>query len=278
MPYSYPLSLLCWALLWGGLGLGLVAAKVPAAPRRVGLVALACALHALALVLPWQAVAATLGLAPVVTSKPLDHSIAWAGKAAALLVSVLFIYGLRWVSPAEVGLRSPRAASLRVVGAVVGAVALAVFATAYAGRQHFLSLWWYEGLFYSLVPGMEEELFYRGVLLGLVGPVFARTIPLPSTRTSWGGLAGVLLFGLGHSLKFFPIYNAANNILMSQAHLVSRVSWWQPLLYFLLNDTAYPLLMGLLFLWVRERTGSVWAAMAAHCLLNTALTSGRMLA
>lgn len=275
MPYSYPLALLCWALLWAGLCLGPVAAKVRAAPRQVALAALACALHALALVLPWQSLGATLGFTAT-ASNPLHHPLSWAGKVAGLLVSVIFL-GERWVTPAAAGLRGPRAGSLRVVGLVVGVAFLAVLANAYLLRHAFAVLWWHERLFYSLVPGVEEELFYRGVLLGLLGPVFARTIPLAGTRTTWGGLVSVLLFGLGHGLKFYPIYDAVNNVLLSHAHLATHILWWQPLLYFLLTETAYPLVMGLLFLWVRERTGSVWAAMAAHCLLNTALTAGRML-
>lgn len=273
MPYSYPIALSCWALLWGGLCLALLAAKVRAAPRRVLLASVVCALHALALVLPWQWL---LNL-PLLPESPGHPPLAWATKLAALLVLVLVVYGARWVTPHEAGLRCPRPTTLRAVGSVVGAVAVVVFANAYAVRQSFIPLWWPERLYYSLVPGLEEELFYRGVLLGLLGPLFARVIPLPGTHTSWGGLVTVLLFGLGHGVKFYPILAAVNNVLLAQAHLLSRSEWWQPLLYFLLTDTIYPLLMGLLFLWVRERTGSVWVAVAAHCLLNTALTLGRTL-
>lgn len=277
MPYSQMIVPLCWSLLWGGLCLGLVVAKVPAATRRVGLAALACALHALALLLPpWESLAATLGFGPATGSSSPFNTLNWTGKAVALLLSGLYAYGWRWVTPAAVGLRRPQPASLRVVGPVVVAVALGIFANAYALRQTFLPLWWHEGLYYSLVPGIEEELFYRGVLLGLLGPAFARTIPLPGTRTSWGGLVTVLLFGLGHVLKITPVYYVVNDLLLG-GHGAVRIPWWYPLLYFSPLEAVYPLAMGLLFLWVRERTGSVWAAAAAHCLLNTALTAGRML-
>ncbi|NML67157.1 CPBP family intramembrane metalloprotease [Hymenobacter sp. RP-2-7] len=273
MPYSYPLALLGWALLWSSLCLLLTASKLWVAPRPLGRAALVCALHMLVLVLPWSQL---LGLPATPTS--LGHPpLAWAAKVVALLVSGLVLYGVRWVVPAAAGLRRPGPGTLRPVGLVVGAVAVAVFASAYAARRSFLPLWWPERLYYSVVPGLEEELFYRGALLGLLGPVFARSIPLPGTRTSWGGLATVLLFALGHSLKLSFIYDAVNNLLLSQAHLAGHVTWWQSLLYFVLTDTAYPLLMGLLLLWVRERTGSVWVAVAAHCLLNTALTLGRTL-
>jgi membrane protease YdiL (CAAX protease family) len=278
MPYSYPLALLCWSFLWGILCLGLLAPKLPAAPRRAGLAALACALHALALALPsWQLLAIMLGFAPALTSASLAHPLNWLGQMAALLVSGIFIYGLRQAMPAEVGLRRPRPASLRVVGAVVGIIALAVFSNAYLMRRASLPLWWHERFFYAFVPGVEEELFYRGVLLGLLAPIFPRSIRLPGTHTSWGGLVSVLLFGLGHVIKINPIHFILNDLL-SGGQATAQAGWWRWLLYFPPTELAYPLLMGLLFLWVRERTGSVWAAAAAHCLFNAALAFGRSLA
>lgn len=281
MPYSYPLSLLCWSLLWGGLCLGLAAAKVLAAARRVGLAALACALHALALVLPpWPMLTAMLGFASATTTPTttLHHPLNWTGQVAALLVSGLFVYGGRWVRPAEVGLtQRPQLTSLRVVGPVVGVAALTIFVNAYLIRQSGLPLWWHERLFYSLVPGVEEELFYRGVLLGLLGPVFSRVIRLPGTHTTWAGLMSVLLFGLGHIIKITPIHFILNDLL-ANGYAPAQATWWPPLLAFSPVEAAYPLMMGLLFLWVRERTGSVWAAAAAHCLLNAALAFGRSLA
>lgn len=266
---SYQLTLLLWSCFWGALCLALCVAKLTTAPRRLGLAALASALHACALVLPpWRALAGWLGF-EVSSSSPLYHPIDWTGKAVAVVVSAFCIYAARWVTPAEVGLRGASPAALRAVGPVVGLVAVALLADAYFSRHAFVALWWHEQLFYSLVPGLEEELFYRGVLLGLLGRVFERTVPLPGTHTSWGGLVGVGLFALGHGIKFSSIY-----LLGTGWQVLTHAWWWQALLHFPLPDAAYYGLMGLLFLWVRERTGSVWAAVAAHCLMNTVLTIG----
>lgn len=146
----------------------------------------------------------------------------------------------------------------------MGVVALALFADAYFSRHAFAPLWWREQLFYALVPGLEEELFYRGVLLGLLGRVFQRTLPLPGTRTSWGGLVGVVLFTLGHGIKVFPIY------LLGIDWQALTHAWWQSLLHFPLPDAAYYGLMEPLFCGCV----SVWAAVASHCLMNTVLTIG----
>jgi len=225
MPYAYPLTLLCWFLLWGGLCLLLVAPKILKAPRWVGLAALACALHALALALPsWQLLAAMFGFAPAMTTASLAHPLNWTGQVTALLVSALFMYGLRQKIPADVGLCRPQPTSLRVVGVVVGIVALAIFINAYLVRQASIPLWWHERLFYALVPGIEEELFYRGVLLGLLKPVFSRSIWLPGARTSWGGLVSALLFGLGHVIKINPIQFIISDLLAG-GQATSQAGW-----------------------------------------------------
>jgi membrane protease YdiL (CAAX protease family) len=278
MPYAYPLALLYWAFLWGSLCLALVAPKIHQHPRRLGWAALACALHAVALAAPsWQSLAAMVGFAPALPTAALSHPLNWTGQLAALLVSVFFIYGLRSVTPAEAGLRRPQRTSLRTVGAVLGIIILVIFANAYLVRQASNALWWHERLFYALVPGLEEELFYRGVLLGLLGPVFPRSIWLPGAYTSWCGLASALLFGLGHVIKITPIHFFISDLLAG-GHASAQAGLWRALLYFSPVDLLYPFAMGLLFLWVRARTGSVWAAAASHCLVNAVLVAGRSLA
>ena len=142
---------------------------------------------------------------------------------------------------------------------------------AYFSRHGFRTLWWPEQVFYSLVPGIEEELFYRGALLGLLGRIFLRPLLLPGTRTSWSGLVSVILFALGHSIRF-------PSELLTYWHFPGGGHRWfyysLSLFHFTSGELLYTCSMGLLFLWVRERTGSVWVAVAAHCLLNTALTIG----
>ncbi|WP_208129665.1 CPBP family intramembrane glutamic endopeptidase [Hymenobacter sp. BT559] len=255
-----------------------MAPKIRQAPRRAGLAALACALHALALALPsWQLLAVLFGFAPVTTTTSLAHPLNWTGQVAALLVSVLFIYRLRWGRPAVADLHRPQPGSLRATGVVVGLIVLAIFINAYLVRQASIALWWHERLFYTLVLGVEEELFYRGVLLGLLSPVFSRSIRLPGAYTSWGGLVSALLFGLGHIIKITPIHFVISDLLAG-GHTANWPRWWLLPFYFPPAELLYPFAMGLFFLWVRERTGSVWVAAGTHCLCNAALVLGRSLA
>lgn len=183
----------------------------------------------------------------------------WLGKLLAILLSLASVYWVRLVSPLESGLRWPKPDAWRVVGPVALAAVALQLGSGYLLR-HQASPPSGEALLYQLtMPGLAEELFERGVLLGLLGRVFPRTIPFFGTRTSWGGLAGILLFVLGHGLVF------------------ARPGTFWPTAHFPLGRVADKLLFGTLFLWVRERSGSCWAAAATHNLTNFSLFAGQLL-
>lgn len=198
----------------------------------------------------------------------------WLSKGAGILWSLLLVYGLRWATPADAGLSRPHPGSGKVVGRVLLVVAAGVFVNAFIVRYAFMPETGIQRVFYLLMPGLEEELFYRGALLGILSRAFPRVIPLPGTRTHWGGVVGILLFVLGHGLKF-------PSELFRMGHgetLWLYVGAWLSPSHFPPLEVLYQLLMGILFLWVRERTGSVWAAAAAHCLMNGCVVAGHALA
>lgn len=236
-------------VFWGLLCLLLCAPGLVRGPRPVARAALAFGLSEVVLMVPIWAPALLLGL-----------QYNWAGKLLGTLFLLLISYGLRWVSPVEVGLVRAQPSSWRVVGAVVLGMAAWQFFDAFGARHHHPvptaeALW-----FQLLVPGIAEELLFRGVLLGLLGRVFPRNLPFFGTRTSWGGVVSVLLFVLAHGIAFRG----------GPLQMVPQV-------HFTLGEVADKVLMGSLFLWVRERTGSCYAAMATHNLMNTCLTVGHAL-
>jgi membrane protease YdiL (CAAX protease family) len=273
--FWYAATLLLWGAYWGLWCLGLCWPRLSQAPRQLATAALVCAGQACALVLPaWFHWAEWLGFTPPLTwVSPLYHPVDGTGKVVALLLLVLVIYGLKWVTPREVGLTKPRPDSWRPVALVVALVAGGVLGNAYLTRQHVATLWWHERLYYATLPGLAEELFYRGVLLGLLGRLFARRLPLLGTRTSWAGVVGVLLFALAHQVKF-PAYLLGSLQAGNYRVVLQGLSYWLPFGHVSLSEQGYYLAMGTLFLWVRERSGSCWAAVGAHCLLNASLALG----
>jgi predicted Abi (CAAX) family protease len=231
---------------WGFLCLVLCAPGLKTAPRLVWLAALLVGLDELAVVLPvwwWHLL-------------NFDLQMNWTGKLFCILLSVFVIYGWRVVSPEQVGLVRPVVGSWRIVLPVVLVFAFINFTVGFSNRHYHAPPTWEAHLYELTMPGIAEELFLRGVFLGLLSGVFPRTIPLFGTRTSWGGLAGLVVFVLWHCLSFKgPL------TFLPHAHFsLERV----------LDVGVY----GLLFLWVRERNGSCWAAMAAHNLTNVALYVG----
>jgi membrane protease YdiL (CAAX protease family) len=276
MPYS-TLSVFVtwwvWGLGWAGLCLGLCASRWATAPRRLSLAAVACAGYACALALPpwpvWAYVLSLPDLTPAYVSPFAAPLVEWVPKVAALCWCGLLL-GLRGPTPAEAGLQLPQPGTVRAVLPAVLLLAVALFVNAYLTRQSARVLWLHERVFYATLPGLAEEVFYRGVLPGLLGRVFARTLPLPGTRTSWGGVVGVLLFTLGHGVKF-----PAELLQWVHSPLVWRylLAWLSPV-RLLSSDLLYVLAMGSFLLWVRERTGSCWAAVVVHCLLNSCVAVG----
>lgn len=232
---------------WFLVSLLLFAPGLKAAPRLVVLAALLYGLNDLAVVSPFW------------WTKQFGLYYNWLGKLLAILLSLGVIYGPRWVSPAESGLQRPQPDSWRVVGLVMLVAALLQLLGGYLARHQGRPPDSETFLYQLTMPGLAEELFERGVLLGLLNRVFPRTIPFFGTRTSWGGLAGIILFILGHGFRFAHPFTLLPTMDLSLARISDK------------------LLFGTLFLWVRERSGSTWAAVATHNLTNVCLNLGRLI-
>ncbi|UOG73593.1 hypothetical protein MTX78_15850 [Hymenobacter tibetensis] len=274
MPPTIWATIVFWGLLWAGFCVGLCAGFWRATPRLLSWAALACVVHyyTLRLVPSWPIWAYWLHLVTTDELRQLSWPVPlnWVGKSLGVLCSLGWVYALRRATPAAAGLVQPTPGSVRAVAPAVLVVAVGLLGEAYASRFNFLSLTAGQHLYYLTLPGLDEELFYRGALLGLLAPGLPRVLPLPGTRTSWGGVVGVLLFTLGHGLGFpdrlFELGFGADFWRYVRA-------WWSPT-HFPLHTVLFQLGMGTFFLWVRERTGSAWVAAAVHCLMNGCLALG----
>jgi len=101
--------------------------------------------------------------------------------------------------------------------------------------------------FQLTMPGLEEEAFYRGLLLLTLDRAFTGRARLLGVEWSWGAVLSCALFGLAHA---FGISHG-------------KVSF-EPL-YFAL--TAGPSLIGI---WVRLRSGSILLPILMHNFGNAA--------
>lgn len=100
-------------------------------------------------------------------------------------------------------------------------------------------------LFQWTMPGLDEEVFYRGVLLLAMNEAFRERWSIFGAPISYGGLLTSVLFGLAHALTF-----AEGGFAFDYAAFLF---------------TGVP---SLLLLWMRERTGSVLLPILAHNCAN----------
>ncbi len=169
----------------------------------------------------------------------------WTGKALSVVGALAFV-ALGPVSRREVGLTlRQRAGSVRPAALVtVGMVALGAAIGAVFGDGGPLPA---EALAYQLtMPGLAEELAFRGVFLALLH----RALPASwgSAAFWWPGVITTLAFAFTHSPRLHG----------------GRVAF--EFLPFLL-----PLVAGAVLLWLRERTGSLVWPVVAHNGLNAAI-------
>jgi membrane protease YdiL (CAAX protease family) len=99
------------------------------------------------------------------------------------------------------------------------------------------------------MPGLDEELFYRGTLLLALNEAFRSKSNLLGAPIGYGGLLTAILFGLTHALSYKS--GAVGFDLMTFA------------------ITGVP---SLLLLWLRERTGSLLLPVLVHNVANGAAT------
>lgn len=168
----------------------------------------------------------------------------WQGKLLALAITLAVAahpaFGWRRSGLTLVQNREGRAAAY-----IVALVVVAVFAGLALSMEtppHDS-----EALAFQLtMPGLEEEPFYRGVLLLALNEAFRGTRRVLGTRLGWGAIVSSILFGLVHAFD----YSAG----------AFEFDWMTMLL------TALP---ALILVWLRERTGSLLLPILLHNFGNS---------
>lgn len=166
----------------------------------------------------------------------------WTGKGLALALS-LAIAALPALGWKRSGL------TLRQEG-LIPALTVSVVAVSI-----FLGLaFWFPGeggdaeafAFQLTMPGLEEEVFYRGVLLLMLNEAFGRPVNILGARMGWAAVLTSLAFGLDHALGY-----GADGFSFDPLALAL---------------TGGPIL---LLAWLRERTGSLVLPILLHNYANT---------
>lgn len=80
--------------------------------------------------------------------------------------------------------------------------------------------------FQLTMPGFEEEAFYRGVLLLLLGRAFTGRIRCAGVEWHWGVLLSCILFGLAHAFGFSKGVFSFDPMTMALTSIPSVIGAW----------------------------------------------------
>lgn len=169
----------------------------------------------------------------------------WLGKILAIAATVIVIVKSPQASWRDAGvtLRQARGSVLPVL-AVIAVMAIAAGILRYAlGGSPDRSA---ETLAYQfLMPSIDEELFYRGLLFALLASAFSQPLSAGSNAITPHLALTALIFGVGHALSF-----------TGGAPGFDVISF------------CYTGVIGLVLAWARQRTGSILLPMFGHTLVN----------
>ena len=163
----------------------------------------------------------------------------WQGKLMALAASIamaaLPAYGFR-----QAGLTLSHAAgSLKAAAPVAVAYCAFFFVIAlfFAADQPSAE----DVAFQLTMPGLEEELFYRGILLFALDKAFRGRKRLLGVDWGWGAVLSCLLFGMTHAFGYSDGHFSFDPAIMALTAIPSFIA-----------------------VWLRRRTGSLLLPVALH--------------
>ncbi len=174
----------------------------------------------------------------------------WDGKIASVAVSILALLVLSLVSK-KISFRKAGVTLAQNPGSIVPAIIatgllVASVIAAEIAVSDGRSLGVERLLYQATMPGIDEEIYFRGLLL-LVLAIAAesRGVNFLGAPINWAGLLATLLFGLGHSLF-----------------------WQEGAFGFSIVAFVFTFYLGFGLLWIREKTGSILIPLVAHNLIN----------
>jgi len=175
----------------------------------------------------------------------------WQGKLLQMAWPLLLVALLPAFTAARAGLALPaERRSWRtwlitcVIYALIGIPVMLLLGAHFSPASASLPNYLYE----ASMPGLGEELVYRGIFLMLLNEAFGRPWKVAGIQMGWGLIIVSVMFGILHGVD-----------VQAKGTLVFNVSFMAML---------FPFVTGLVLAWLRERTGSVWPSVLLHNFIN----------
>lgn len=166
----------------------------------------------------------------------------WSGKSLSL--AAMSVVALTpWFGARQVGL-SPSSGSAGTRAPIVATILFGGFFLILGIVDGFPRSDWETILFQWTLPGLDEELFYRGVLRFAMNEAFRNRSIIAGAPLGFDGILSSILFGFAHALDYSEYVRFDTMVFAT---------------------TAIP---SLFLLWLRERSGSLLLPVVAHNLAN----------
>jgi membrane protease YdiL (CAAX protease family) len=169
----------------------------------------------------------------------------WQGKILQIVWPILFILIYRHLTFSDIGITSKiNSGSFRpIILIALLLLFLKILEIVYGSRRPANIEWL---LFMMIMPGLSEELIFRGVFQSLLNRSFGKQWNLWGAKIGFGLILTSLIFGIEH----FQMVNKAG------------------IIHF--NGPLYlpPFYIGFALGWIRERSGSLLPCIIVHNLIN----------
>jgi membrane protease YdiL (CAAX protease family) len=170
----------------------------------------------------------------------------WQGKFWSIVWCVLFIWFTKFLSKEESGFTWKINKSAWLPFIIICIIGIGVQLSDIFS-ENGLEKFDKEAFFYQLtMPGLAEEMVYRGVILGLLNKVFVSRKNILGAQVGWGLLIQAIIFGGGHSFYFDDLGN----------------------IQFAFVPAIITGIIGLVIGWLREKSGSIVLPIIFHNLFN----------
>jgi len=172
----------------------------------------------------------------------------WQGKIFQSLWPFILVYCLKWLAPKELGFVSPKYAMSYFYSGLFAVffVGIAIFSSFYVGLPSVNDINDETILYEFTLPGLGEELVFRGVFLAILNKYLRRQWSFLGVNFGWGAILVTFLFMTVHLI----IYDAATNTMT------------------LTDNFIFPLLAGVILVVIREKTESIWPCVLFHNIAN----------
>lgn len=171
----------------------------------------------------------------------------WSPKIYSIVFALLLLIPLkRMITPDEIGLRlGQNKNSIKFSLIVIGCVFLTSLVPGLLGNKGVFDT--KALLFMAIMPGLNEELIYRGFLLGFLNKLFDKRFKFLGTNFGWGVILTSIVFGLLHGFYLTETYQIGfdnvPNIILTGVY-------------------------GFVFALMRERSGSLVFPIIAHSTID----------